>query len=589
MAFGSGHFGIIISAKDRASGILQKIGLNFKALGGDAAASSALLAGGLKKLVSGALIAGAGFLGLRASFRAANIAGNFEQGLARVGAISRASAADLQLLKDAAIQAGIETQFSPEEAVEGLQSLAAMGFNAQKSIQVLLPTLDLAAGGMIGVAEATSTMTSALNIFGISSDDAGITADRLLRITQLTALQAGDLQLALANVSKGAVATNQSLGEMLVVMGLVKNAGLDVSVTSTATSQALIRMAVGADKFKAIGVSIEDAQGKFRPFADVVLDTQKALSGLEGDVAKASKITELFGIRGQAAFVNVAKAIESGVVDSAGNLLTGSAAIAFMREEVERAEGTAQEFRDIMNATWNGIKRLIVGSVETIKTIIGDKFLPIFKVIGTVVKETLVVLIKVIEAIPTPILVGAAAFFVLASAALVVAGAILVIKGVALLAMIPALAAMSKAAIAAAATMWASFWPVLLILAAVAAAVGLVFALFGKGPPAALNPAKAGAEAARSATGSPIGTEVSGQTDIGLASRAGGDGGIPRASEIRARERQAAGRARELRAEEGPQKPTEVTAIVQIDRREIGRVVSREFADNKKARRRGSR
>lgn len=585
MALGSGHFGIVIGARDQASGILKKIGLNFKSLGGDAAASQALLTGGLKKLVSGALVAGAGFLGLRASFRAANIAGNFEEGLARVGAISRASAADLQLLKDAAIQAGIETQFSPEEAVEGLQSLAAMGFNAAKSIQVLLPTLDLAAGGMIGVAEATSTMTSALNIFGISSDDAGITADRLLRITQLTALQANDLQLALANVSKGAVATKQSLGEMLVTMGLVKNAGLDVSVTSTATSQALIRMAVGADKFKAIGVNIEDAQGRFRPFLDIVLDTQDALAGLQGDVAKASKITELFGIRGQAAFVNVAKAIEVGVVDSAGNLLKGSAAIAFMREEIERAEGTAEEFRDIMNATWNGIKRLIVGSVETIKTIIGDKFLPIFKVIGTVVKETLVILIKVIEAIPTPILVGAAAFFVLASAVLVVAGAFLIWKGIALLAMIPALAAIKAAAISTGATMWASFFPFLIIIAAIAAAIGVLFAIFGKGPSDALNPAKLASESVSTVQGSPIGTQVGSTGGIGVTSP-GGDG-IPRASEIRARQRQNTAQGRNLEAEVADQRPTEITSIVQIDGREVGRSVGRHFSDQKKARRRG--
>lgn len=584
MAFQTGHFGVILSGKDQLSTKLVRVGGNFTKMGGDATKAKTLVVAAMKQIAIGAGIAVVGVIGLKKSFEIANVAGNFEEGLARVGAISQATVGELKSLEEAAIQAGVATQFSPEEAVQGLQNLAAMGFNAEKSIQVLLPTLDLAAGGMIGVAEATSTMTSALNIFGIGAEDAGITADRLLRITQLTALQANDLQLALANVSKGAVATKQSLGEMLVVMGLVKNAGLDVSVTSTATSQALIRMAVGADKFAAIGVQIEDAQGKFRPFADVVLDTQKAIAGLGGDVAQAAKITELFGIRGQAAFVNVARAIETGVTDSSGNLLKGAAAVEFMRNQIEDAEGTAQEFRDIMNATFNGLKRLIVGTVATIKTVVGQNFLPVFKVIIFAVNEVFKFILAGIMLIPKPIGVAAAAFIVLASAALVVSGIFIAFKGIAALAVIPALAAMGNAAIVAAVKMWAAFWPILLVLGLIAAAIGVVFWLLGKKTPTRATPQARLKEAVPGSLGAPVRARPAIPPATRPVVAAQGPVGAAIAGATEEAGRRAQDQRRALMRPEAPRK-LELTTKVMMDTREVARGVDELWFDETRRRR----
>ena len=91
---------------------------------------------------------------------------------------------------------------------------------------------------MISVDQSTATVSAALKAFGLEVDQAGITTDKLLRITNLTSLQAGDLQLALGTVARGASATKQSLTEMLPAMGLVKNTGVDVSVAASSVSSA---------------------------------------------------------------------------------------------------------------------------------------------------------------------------------------------------------------------------------------------------------------------------------------------------------------------------------------------------------------
>jgi hypothetical protein len=79
-----------------------------------------------------------------------------QQGIAAVGAVPRATTAQLHMLRDAAIQAGIETRFSPEDAVAGLQSLATAGQTAEQATRTLIPVLDLAAGSLrqLGVAQA---------------------------------------------------------------------------------------------------------------------------------------------------------------------------------------------------------------------------------------------------------------------------------------------------------------------------------------------------------------------------------------------------------------------------------------------------
>src|SRR5690606_35645304 len=67
----------------------------------------------------------------------ANAAGRFEQAVASAGAIAGATAEELTRLHDAAIEAGLATQFSPTQATQALQDLAAAGFNVGRALHEL--------------------------------------------------------------------------------------------------------------------------------------------------------------------------------------------------------------------------------------------------------------------------------------------------------------------------------------------------------------------------------------------------------------------------------------------------------------------
>ena len=404
MALNALGLGMVFTAKDLASGTIKQLSVNFNKFSDGTERAAKRLKGAMVTAAAGVglLVAGVGTLGT--SFALANQAGQFEEGVAKVGAISRASSEAVARLAAAAKEAGIRTQFSPTEAIDGLQRLAAQGFNATESIQLLTPALDLAAGGQIGIADASIATAAAMKVFSLNVGEGAVAVDKLLRITNLTALQAPDLGLALGTVSRGAIAAKQSLDEMLPSVGLVKNAGVDTSVAASSVSSALQFVAKNAKAFKDVGVSVTDATGKFRPFLDVVRETDIALNKRFTDGAeRTAKGIELFGRFGVVAFTNIANQLTNGIKDAAGQLVTGAEAIQFLRNQMSNAEGAAAEFREKLLDTFEGQKKLLRGVLQTLGISLGETFAKAFKPIVGFLFAATGQMVKLIEGIPVPV------------------------------------------------------------------------------------------------------------------------------------------------------------------------------------------
>lgn len=375
MALNSLGLGFVFTAQDMATGKINSIARSFGNMDNAAVRSSANMQRNFAQLGAGALVLGSGVGALAGSFALANQASEFTQGVARMGQISRASAADLQLLRDRAIQAGIETQFSPQEAVEGLTNLAQAGMNAGQSMQALGGVLAFAAGGQVEVGSASAAVSAALRVFRLDADQAGLVADQFLRITNSTALAAGDMEQAMGSVARGAIATSQSIEEMLPAIGLVKNTGVDVSVAAQSVSSALVFMSSRAAAFDAIGVKVTNADGSFRPFLDIVRETAVELEERYPNAAeRASKATDLFSRFGLQAYTGVSQQLAQGVRDAAGNLYQGADAVAYLRGEMANAAGTADEFTRALNDTFEGRKTLLRGSMQTLGVLLGEGF-----------------------------------------------------------------------------------------------------------------------------------------------------------------------------------------------------------------------
>lgn len=346
----------------------------------------------------------AGVAGLGASLALANQAGQFEQEMAKVSAISSIATDSLEAtqLETKALDAAMRTQFSPQEAAQGLQNFASQGFRVKEQMEALTPALRLAQAGMIPVADSATAMTAALKVFKKPAEEAADVTDKLLKITTLTSLQANDLSLALGTVGRGAGLANQNIEEMLVSMGLVKNTGVDTSVAASSVSSALQFMAKNAKAFeKNLGVSVTDSEGNFRDFIDVVLDADQAMSEKYTDSAeRAAAATKLFGRFGVTAFQAVSSQIETGVRDMEGNLLKGAEAVDFLRSQLQDAAGTAEEFEKKILSTFEGQKKLLEGVVQSLAVSLGKPFAAAFSPLVTGIRDGIETIVSFVNAMP---------------------------------------------------------------------------------------------------------------------------------------------------------------------------------------------
>jgi len=480
MALNNIGMGIIFTAQDLASRAITNLVRNFggldKSVGksNDAVGKFNKGAAGLNpvllKVGAGLTVAAIGFVGLASAVSLANRAGEFEQGLAAIGAVTKATTEELAALRDTAIQAGIATQFSPTQAVEGLTSLATAGQTANEAMQTLIPVLDLAAGslGQLGVAGAAEAVVGTLNSYQIATDQAAGVTDKLLRITQLSNFQTRDFASGLAKAAASGSVFNQSLDDVLISMGLMRNANIDASSSATAFREATRRL--GADQraqaaVTELGVDVFDQQtGKMRSLLDIMGDFNKATKSLT-DQQRLAKVQTAFGARGLLAFNAISQATFKTMRDGKRVTLEGAEAIAAMRMEMDNAEGTAASFRDALLDTFEGQKTLLAGTLETIAIAVGEPFAKVFKPLVGVVVSGLNAMLQLFNAIPASVKNGFAAFFTVGSAALLVAG-----LGAALLALIPIIKATAVGAAIFA-------LPFIKIIAVVALVVGALFVL----------------------------------------------------------------------------------------------------------------
>lgn len=427
MLNGAQGLGFTFFAIDLATPTIRKLAGAFVGLDERVGVSNAgmLRAAKVAKFGFSTFAVGAAMLG--GAFAMANLAGEFEQSIAAIGAISGASADELTLLHDAAIDAGISTQFSPTEATVGLKELAQAGFNAHESMKLLIPVLDLAAGSFGGLTPASAAGLAAqtMKAFGLSVEQASLAVDQMLKVNSLgMALKAEDLPLALGTAARGASTFHQSLEETLISLGLVKNVIPGVERASTAVAVAMERMVKPETQaaIKGIGVDVLTAQKGFRPFLDVLGDMAPALDKMT-EAKRSAFLFKTFGGEALGGVTAILTQVTKGIRTTAGETLTGAAAFRYLRTELAGAGGTAAAFRDKMLNTFAGQKQLLRGSMETLGILLGEPLAQVFKPIVGAVVDALNALLAVLRATPMPVkravmgfLVGAAVLVTLVGA-----------------------------------------------------------------------------------------------------------------------------------------------------------------------------
>jgi TP901 family phage tail tape measure protein len=190
-----------------------------------------------------ALAAGAALsamLGIRTAIR--TIA-EFESSVSRMGAISGATTAQLERMRDVAKDLGSTTEFTATQAADGLTFLAMAGFRAAEAISAIPAVLDLATASGMGLAQAADTASNIMSGFGIAAENASNVTDILAAASSRANTSVTQLGGAMSTVAPIAKALNISLADTAAAIGVMSDAGIQGERAGTAMRGVLASLA----------------------------------------------------------------------------------------------------------------------------------------------------------------------------------------------------------------------------------------------------------------------------------------------------------------------------------------------------------
>lgn len=217
----------------------------------------------------------------------------FDKAISAVQASTRASAGDMGLLRDAALQAGADTVFTATEAANAIDELAKAGITTADILGGgLSGALSLASAGSLGVAEAASIAATAMTQFRLSGTDVGHIADLLAAGAGKAQGSVQDLSAALNQGGLVASQTGLSIEETTATLASFASAGLLGSDAGTSFKTMLQRLTPQSkeakEKMDELGISAYDAKGQFVGMQQFAGNLQAALKDLTPEARNAA-------------------------------------------------------------------------------------------------------------------------------------------------------------------------------------------------------------------------------------------------------------------------------------------------------------
>jgi TP901 family phage tail tape measure protein len=217
----------------------------------------------------------------------------FDSAMSEVQASSHATAGEMDLLREAAVNAGADTAFSAKEAAQGIDELAKAGVSTKDILGGgLTGALSLAAAGSLGVGEAAEIAATALTQFKLSGDKVPHLADLLAAGAGKAQGSVQDMGMALKQAGLVAASTGLSIEETTGGLAAFASAGLIGSDAGTSFKSMLQRLTPQSleakNKMTELGISAYDAQGQFIGLAKFSENLKTSMKDLTPEARNAA-------------------------------------------------------------------------------------------------------------------------------------------------------------------------------------------------------------------------------------------------------------------------------------------------------------
>lgn len=217
----------------------------------------------------------------------------FDQQMSNVQAATHESTENMELLRQASLDAGASTVFSATEAAQAVEELSKAGLSTADILSgALAGSMDLAAAGGLSVARAAEITSTALNQFELDGSQASHIADLLAAGAGKAMGSVEDLAQGLKFVGPVANAMGVSLEETTGVMALFAQQGIIGEQAGTSLRGVLASLtspsAQARKEIERLGITLYDSQGNFLGLQNAAGELSDAYSTMSGASRDAS-------------------------------------------------------------------------------------------------------------------------------------------------------------------------------------------------------------------------------------------------------------------------------------------------------------
>lgn len=293
------------------------------------------------------------------------IAGDFEEGMSNVEALSGASADEMARLSDQAKELGATTKYTAQESAQAMGYMAMAGWDASEMLSGMDGVLQLASASGEDLARVSDIVTDNLSAFGLTAADTARFSDVLAAAATKSNTNVSIMGETFKMSASVAGALGYTIEDVAVAVGLMANSGVKGSIAGTALKNTFNGLLEGVTltgaAFGECEYSAVKADGTMKSFGNTI----EELRGYFDQMTEAERVNNAITIAGQYGYNGLLAILNATEEDYAS-----------LSQSINDCSGAAEKMAAIKMDNLNGELELMNGAWDALKTTIGEQFIP---------------------------------------------------------------------------------------------------------------------------------------------------------------------------------------------------------------------
>lgn len=331
----------------------------------------------IQKIGSGISSVGESLMPVAAGITAIGVAGgkafiDFDSIITGAAAKAGATTEEMEMMRQKASQFGADFPISATQAAEGMDRLAAAGYDANQVVGVMPSVITAAVASGEDLATTSDVVSNALNIWNLKQGDIAQNAMRVADVVQMAAnkssLGMADFGLAMQYAGAPAATLNVSIEQLATAMAIMKNNGIEASTIGTSLRSVFSRLSEppkpAAEAIEALGLQVKDASGNFLGLQPIV----EQLRGKILNLSNTEQVAYAKALAGEEAYSGLLALVK-----------TAPEEYQALQNAMDSATGSSQAQFEVMKGTLKNSIDGMLGSLESLAINFGSVLTPQIK------------------------------------------------------------------------------------------------------------------------------------------------------------------------------------------------------------------